>query len=448
MFFWVSMKQNLLGEVDRVDGTTISTRFVYVNGLPFGPQGSVVQYEPADGSDTITVEIPLVGRSALAGYARGWSLPVGIGVALVGVIFGLAVESGLVIFASLAAGVALAVGMRRIGARIGRLSEDEKERRRIYGAWIGPSVDPLLCGSYLDPWIDQLRGLVAARARGAAQFGYRSAPETHKAWFEAALASDDPALLGAAFTLARAEMGRTADRAELAALQRSHEQLWAVLAPRRDQAKAVAGTAQLWTVAPIPGKPFPRPRSRLDSPWVWGPALAAMALTGVGLGVYHLTHPQLYVVNVSPHTRMVVLVDGRPFGAPIDISARGAGSEQARITTGEHVLEARDARTGEVIDETRVRIGWRDRGLIYAPARREGACMILQEAVYSSSSAGERGSVTLLDPDASAWPLRATLDYLLERPPEKIWMDSQSTSQTRWAAFLAPCPRQQAPAGD
>ena len=111
---------------------------------------------------------------------------------------------------------------------------------------------------------------------------------------------------------------------------------------------------------------------------------------------------------------------------------------------GDHLLQARDARTGEIIDETRVHLGWRDRALLYAPDR-EGACRVLAEAVYGGSGGGSR---TLLDPSAAAWVLPSPLQHVLEHPPESIYVHDRSTSETRWAVYVARCPKQGSPAED
>jgi hypothetical protein len=111
-----------------------------------------------------------------------------------------------------------------------------------------------------------------------------------------------------------------------------------------------------------------------------------------------------------------------------------------RVALGEHTLEARDAATGEVVDRSRVHIGWLERGAVYAPARSAETCLYLQRLVYGSPSLfGEGSQAELLDPSSSAWAIGAAPDYVMEVPPEQITISNRSSSETRWALRLGRC---------
>jgi len=434
----VHVSEGFAGEVDRVDDTVIVTRFGYVNFMPFAPERTYVRYARSDGSPVV-VEIPMVTRSVIAGYLPSWSLLFGFFVAIAGGVIGASIGGAVAALASVAAGIGVAYAMRRLATRIGRLPADEQDRRRVYGAWIGPATDPVLCGTNLDPWIACLRGLVDARVRASAETrGYRSAPATLEAWLDAALASDDVALLGAAFTLARAETTWAADSAERADLERRHAALWERISARVAEAAAVRGTAELAAATPIPRDRAKAPPAAPISPRLKAIG-AAVGSAVLAAGAYLVTHPVFYAVNVSSHDRVVVLVDGKPIAPPIEAQSFA----RVQLAIGDHTLEAQDASTGQILDRARLHLGIRDGGGLYAPARRKGACMFVQRAVYKepiwSFLISDRSG--LLDPGASAWALPAALDDVLEEPPRSLYVSGDSLGAIRWAAFVVPCPR-------
>lgn len=146
---------------------------------------------------------------------------------------------------------------------------------------------PCLAASWA---IDRLRGVVAGHARAAETSGYRSGPEIQKAWFEAALAGDDVAFWGAALTLARAEMARTADRVEIAVLAGFHEALWKRLSTRLADAQAVPGVSILQSATPIPGKPFFERPSVVTGSTVATAGIIVAVAVGLALAAYNASN--------------------------------------------------------------------------------------------------------------------------------------------------------------
>jgi hypothetical protein len=427
---WVST--GLTGEVHRVDGTTIKTKFVYVNFMPLAPEKSFLIYTPAGAEAEVALPIPTVARSAVAGYLPRWGTLAAILACIAGVVLGSSGSVGVGALVSFI-GLGIAVAARLFAARLGRLSEDQKARRRVYAAWIGPAVDPRLCGENLDPWVDRVRGFVATRAREVEAPGYRSTSDSPKAWFARAQASDDAALLGAALTLACAEMTRTADRGEQAELRDTHRKLWALLAPRAAEAAEIPGLALSSGVAPIPGKAFVRPRSALDSPKPWIAMAAAVGVAAAGAGGYFLTHPSLYALDASERPGLVLSLDGKRL-RPYTLERAG---EPLPVFVGKHTLEARDAASGEVVDRTDVTLHVGDFSLVYAPAMRSETCVLLQDVHYGSVSRPNR--TELLDPGASSWTLSERISYPFVDPPTTVRLDGHDSGTTRWALSVVRC---------
>ncbi|APR85849.1 Hypothetical protein A7982_11198 [Minicystis rosea] len=439
---WVS--HGIGGEVDRVDDTVISTRFARVNGMPVFPEDSFVQYQPEGADEPIFAKIPYHARSIVTGYLPRWSALAGAFTALGGAFVGCAGKPSTVEVASaLVVGLALALAGRLLTARLARLSDEEKERRRIYGAWLGPAIDPVLCGAELDPWIDRLRGLVAQNARGSAASDYRSSRDTRRAWFDAALASDDVTFLGAAFTLARAEMVRTKDASALAELTAWHAKLWSLLSGRLAEAQAVPGVALLHDALALPGDPYIAPRSVLASPRVWIPLASAFVLGLLALGAYDYAHPYMIAINVTNRAHVVVLVDGVQVSRPIANADGGRGYEVVRIGSGSHTFEARDAATGEIVDRTSFHASWTRRGLVYTPARGPRRCVTWARVHYGNhvfDGIFWPAEKRVLDPNAMAAPLPALPDIILAAPPAQIQSNSNAFSETRTVLDIARCP--------
>jgi hypothetical protein len=245
-----------MGEVDRVDDTAISTKFMHMYFLPLVPDCSFLVYTPAGAKVPVALPIPAVPRSVVAGYLSRWGM---VGAVLFGLgsLFyalrrlGVIDEGGVETPIHPVVGLGVTLAMCALAALLGKLSLRAKAQRRVYAAWIGPAVDPCLCGENLDPWVDRVRGFVAARARDLEAPSYRSTGDARGEWFAAALVCDDPALLGAAFTLARAEM-RTADGPDRAKLRDTHEKLWGRLESRAAEAAAVPGLSLTAGVTPRP----------------------------------------------------------------------------------------------------------------------------------------------------------------------------------------------------
>lgn len=266
-----------IGTIERVDDTMIGTRFVFLHALPLLPLETFIEYTPLNAKDPVRVTIPLHLKSIVAGYVFRGGLVLGIfslfaGFFVDNTVLGFGVCCLTWIAASL------------LAWRLGALSNVEKDQRRVYGAWLGPAVDPVVCGGELDPWMDRLRGLVAEHARGTEVSGYRSRASGPRHDCASALESTDVALWGAAFTLVRAEMARTKDAGELRELARIHEELWGHIATKLSKTQKVRGFKRLQAAAPVPGKPvISRPFHRTAR--FWGILVGSLFFTALVLGI-------------------------------------------------------------------------------------------------------------------------------------------------------------------
>jgi hypothetical protein len=78
-----------------------------------------------------------------------------------------------------------------------------------------------------------------------------------------------------------------------------------------------------------------------------------------------------------------------------------------------------------------------DFSLVYAPARRSGACVVLDDVHYGSVSSPDR--TEQLDPAASSWTLSESISYPFEDPPTQIHLSNHDSGATRWALRVARC---------
>lgn len=118
------------GKLDALNGVCVRTIFFHVFFLPLIPARSFLVFGER------ALNLPLDGRSVLAGYARWWPL--------VAVYAGIAIASG----ADLLPGVPLAVFAALLALwawlRLGRLSSLERAERQAYAEFAGKSVDVAL----------------------------------------------------------------------------------------------------------------------------------------------------------------------------------------------------------------------------------------------------------------------------------------------------------------
>lgn len=274
----VQVSEDFIGEVERVDNTVICTRFFFLSWMPVIPDDTFIEYIPPGATEPTRVKIPSHSKSVVAGYLSRGAYALGVLVGL-GFVISFGFSDTILILLGLAAGACVTLAMKLLMARIARLSEQEKDQRRVYGAWLGPAVDPVLCGNELDPWVDRLRGIVAEQARGSEVGGYRSRPSGPRNDCAAALASRSVVHWGAAFTLVRAEMARTKDAGELRELARIHEELWGHIATKLSKTQKVRGFKRLQAAAPVPGKPvISRPSHRTAQFW-------GILMVGIGLAI-------------------------------------------------------------------------------------------------------------------------------------------------------------------
>lgn len=186
-----------MGEVDAVGSQSIQTKF-FVLGVPLLPLGSFYFTSPGRG-----IEIPIHGKSVLAGYLR-----LVLGLAAVGLVIRLFVmsswhrdvEDWVVAIAS----VALAIGSIFF---LGRLGSVEKARRTVLLARTGLAADPAVLPTHVRHDIERdLRARLeakelplrpdawTARAAGGAGVG---GPYRH------AVGEVDPAAWGDVYAYAR-----------------------------------------------------------------------------------------------------------------------------------------------------------------------------------------------------------------------------------------------------
>jgi hypothetical protein len=210
------------GRVSVVDGTFVVTHFWCFNLLPIVPNESHVVLARAPNGECTSVPIPAHASSIAAGYVRPWAV---VGALASLFVVAVADSAGERLRALAALGVA-AIACALAWLVVGRVSDEERARRRAYGQVTGAPVDPA--------WLPEerrrelsarLRADLGARAPALARAGYREAPETDWAKVAADPAVTEPDFLQRALVLARLEW-RDAGGAERAQLERAGDEAW------------------------------------------------------------------------------------------------------------------------------------------------------------------------------------------------------------------------------
>ncbi|MBX3220451.1 MAG: hypothetical protein KF795_08035 [Labilithrix sp.] len=143
-----------MGEVDAVGAHSVQTKF-FVLGVPLVPLSSVFFTAPGQG-----IEIPLHGKSVLAGYLR---LGLGLATLLLG-IFAFVTPSYRRGFDDFAGAIVCGVAFIASFLVLGRVSAGEKARREILRARTGLAADPAILPTELRSTLEgELRGRLEAR---------------------------------------------------------------------------------------------------------------------------------------------------------------------------------------------------------------------------------------------------------------------------------------------
>jgi hypothetical protein len=225
--------RRMMGRVEVLAGTFVTTQFLHVYYMPILPLRSHLVLECGPGPNGVRRSVPirLHPTSVLAGYLRPWSV-VGACLAFLGAIAAGPGGGQLVLGF---AGAALALVTLWTCTKLGRLSPEAIAQRRAYAALTHESVDAALLCRTADAFRSSLLANVAEGARGMVAMTYRSSFNPEEDWMQVALdpTVQDRAFLQACFTLARIEWSRAegASRVELA---KQHKQIWEKLAALGD----------------------------------------------------------------------------------------------------------------------------------------------------------------------------------------------------------------------
>lgn len=191
MFFFGGVRE--YGRVERCDDTWVSSHFVHANFCPLFPLRSTLHSATGQAR-----EIPLHLTSVVAGYLRTYPFVL----LLVG-----ALVPGLSSFARVAM-IAMASLVLLAGFFVlGRLSEDEAAKRRVFSEYVGAPIDPRWIKGELPTIRQSLRDVWGETAAQLGARGYRGGTE-----LENALVTDDVAALRLAFALARVERALASGR--------------------------------------------------------------------------------------------------------------------------------------------------------------------------------------------------------------------------------------------
>jgi hypothetical protein len=127
----ISSGTQFIGKIDKINNESIQTKFI-VLGMPLFPIGSFYCLEdPFPGSRLIRIQ--LNRKSVILAYLRWWiSIP-----SITLIIIGWALEQYTYLF-----GGALGIAIFLVTLLFGRLSSDEKERRKILINVVGLGADP------------------------------------------------------------------------------------------------------------------------------------------------------------------------------------------------------------------------------------------------------------------------------------------------------------------
>ena len=126
MFFFGGIRE--YGRVERCDDTWVASHFVHVNFCPLFPMRSMLHSATGQAR-----EIPLHLTSVVAGYLRTYPFVL----LLVG-----ALAPGLSMFARAAMIACASLALLGGFFVVGRLSEDEAARRRVFSDYVGAPIDP------------------------------------------------------------------------------------------------------------------------------------------------------------------------------------------------------------------------------------------------------------------------------------------------------------------
>lgn len=204
----------LYGRIKECGPSYVATSFAHVWYLPLFPVGSkLILGSGQDG--LVGMPAPLHFKSVLAGYLRVWG-PIAV---LATVITGLQIvlDENIEPLSKIVVGAFIGVVTLVLFAAtvlaytiLGKLSETEKRRRRIYARHTGVFADPADMTESHDHLRNTLLGTIAERSRGLASMGYRAQVDPVQAWPHLALdpTHADETIVTAAFTLARLEAAK------------------------------------------------------------------------------------------------------------------------------------------------------------------------------------------------------------------------------------------------
>jgi hypothetical protein len=220
------------GKVAACGSSFIATRFFHIYYLPLIPVGShLVIEENGDGSYR-GLPHPFSLKSMFAGYMRVWGPFATVG-ALIALGAGFSEPSEDMVDLALgvvppAFGLLLALAATVLAwAVIGRLGQEDKQKRAVWALHTGIFADPGDLGDARFSIREALLQTIAERAHGLGAQGYRLPPDPRAAWAQIALdpSQTDEGILTAAYTLARVEGSAAAEPAK-SELARVEGSLW------------------------------------------------------------------------------------------------------------------------------------------------------------------------------------------------------------------------------
>lgn len=220
------------GKVGACGTSYLATQFAHIYYIPLVPIGTHLVLEQNGDGSFRGIKAPFSFKSMMAAYLRVWG-PLAIIIAIISSIGAVEEASddalGMIIVGLLSGIVCLGllVGTILGYAVVGKLSQEEKQKRSVYAMHVGYFVDPADMGDARQAFRDGLLATIAERAKGMAAMGYRMSADPMQAWPHVALdpTHNDDQLITAAFTLSRIDAS-LAQGPHQAQLEQIHHQLW------------------------------------------------------------------------------------------------------------------------------------------------------------------------------------------------------------------------------